>query len=67
MQSSASMLRFHLVVLMLLLPLQSVWSAAAALCVHEADPAVRHFGHHGAHHAPAAHADAADVGGRCRE
>ena len=55
------MRRLVLVVLMLLLPLQSVWSAAAALCVHEADPTVQHFGHHGAHHAQASHADAADA------
>jgi hypothetical protein len=45
------MRRYLLVFLMLLLPLQSVWSAAATICAHEQTQAgERHFGHHEAHH-----------------
>ena len=44
------MRRFILIFLMMLLPLQSVWSAAAAACTHESETTTRHFGHHQAHH-----------------
>jgi len=44
--------RLFLVLLLGLLPLQSVWAAAARYCAHEADPA-QHFGHHGHEHAGA--------------
>ena len=40
------MKRLALIVLMLLLPLQSVWAAASAYCEHEQGVATQHFGHH---------------------
>jgi hypothetical protein len=42
--------RFVLMLLMFLLPLQSVWAAGASVCLHQADEAW-HVGHH-VHHAP---------------
>lgn len=40
-------MRRVLVILMLsLLPFQSVWGAAASYCQHEQGAGVRHFGHH---------------------
>lgn len=49
--------------LLVLLPLQAVWAAAAPYCQHEGDVASRHIGHHqpehGQHAAHAQHADAA--------
>ena len=45
------MRRLFIVFLMFLLPLQSVWSAAATICSHEkTQSGERHFGHHEAHH-----------------
>jgi len=32
--------------LLVLLPFQFAWSAAAAYCGHEIDPSAKHFGHH---------------------
>lgn len=53
------MRRFLLVFLMLLMPLQSVWSAAASVCEHEQTVnAKRHFGHHDAHHVQTGHGEA---------
>jgi hypothetical protein len=49
--------RFTLIVLMSLLALQSIWSAAAHACQHECSAAVAPFGHH-----DHAHDDAADSG-----
>lgn len=41
------MRRFVLICVMLLLPVQWTWAAAAAYCAHESSPAAaRHFGHH---------------------
>lgn len=40
------MRRFVLVCLLLVLPLQWSWAAAARACLHESDPTVQHFGHH---------------------
>lgn len=53
------MRRLFIVFLMLLLPFQSVWSAAATVCSHEkTQVGERHFGHHEAHHEAQALADA---------
>ncbi|WP_404299887.1 hypothetical protein [Alicycliphilus denitrificans] len=40
------MRRLLLVLLLVFIPLQSVWAAAAAYCSHEAAPSAVHFGHH---------------------
>lgn len=49
--------------LLVLLPLQAVWAAAAPYCQHEGDVAASHIGHHqpehGQHAAHAQHTDAA--------
>lgn len=44
------MRRFLFILLMLAMPLQSVWAAAAGYCSHEAAPASAHFGHHAHQH-----------------
>lgn len=54
------MRRFILVFMMLLLPLQWSWAAAASVCAHEAAGA--HFGHHAHKHAGDAASTAADEG-----
>ncbi|WP_395702250.1 cation efflux protein, CzcI family [Aquabacterium sp.] len=46
------MRRFVIVLMMLLLPLQSTWAAAAAYCAHETEVAVKHVGHHQHEHKP---------------
>ncbi len=43
---SAAMRPFVFVLLLVFLPLQSVWGAAASYCGHESDAATKHFGHH---------------------
>jgi len=43
---SVPMRRWLAIFLLVLLPLQSTWAAAAAYCQHEADAATKHFGHH---------------------
>ena len=43
---------FVFVLLLVFLPLQAVWGAAASYCGHEADPAAKHFGHHQHKHQP---------------
>lgn len=40
------MRRFLMMLIMVLLPLQLSWAAAAAYCQHESNPAITHFGHH---------------------
>lgn len=40
------MVRRVVVLLLMLLPLQFVWSAAAVYCSHETTPMAWHFGHH---------------------
>jgi hypothetical protein len=40
------MRRRLILVLLVLLPFQFAWSAAAAYCGHETDPSANHFGHH---------------------
>lgn len=44
------MRRILLICLIVLLPFQTVWSAAAAACAHEQTNADSHLGHHEAHH-----------------
>ena len=44
------MRRLLLICLIMLLPFQAVWSATAAVCMHEETEAVPHLGHHEAHH-----------------
>lgn len=44
------MKRLVLILIMLIVPLQSVWAAASAYCTHEADAATGHFGHHSHQH-----------------
>lgn len=43
------MRRFLITLLLVLLPLQSVWATAAAYCGHVAGPHQVHFGHHNGH------------------
>jgi len=40
------MRRAVFVLLLVILPFQSVWAAAASYCRHETGPAAKHFGHH---------------------
>lgn len=40
------MRRWLAILLLVLLPLQSVWAAAAAYCQHETGAGAQHFGHH---------------------
>lgn len=40
------MIRWLLIVLMVLLPAQFSWAAAAPYCAHESDPTSFHIGHH---------------------
>ena len=47
------MTRWFLIVLMMLLPAQFSWAAAAPYCAHERDPVSFHVGHH-----PHVHRDA---------
>ena len=50
------------VVLLVLLPLQSFWAAAATYCAHEQGAASRHFGHHEhRHHGAAGKVDGAEA------
>ena len=55
------MRRFLLILLMLLLPAQWTWAAAAAYCQHEPALAGRHLGHHA--HPQHQHGSAGWVGG----
>ena len=40
------MRRWVLVLLLALLPFQSIWAGAAGYCAHEASAKAQHFGHH---------------------
>ena len=40
------MRRRLIIFLLVLLPFQFAWTAAAAYCSHEANPSAKHFGHH---------------------
>ena len=44
------MKRFLITLLLLVLPLQSVWATAAAYCEHASGAHQPHFGHHNGHH-----------------
>jgi hypothetical protein len=56
------MRRWVSLVLLVLLPLQLSWAAAASYCQHESGPGtVAHFGHHEHEHEPP-HADGAPAG-----
>lgn len=57
----SSMRRFVALLLLVLLPLQAVWAAAAPYCQHESDATSPHIGHHQPEHAHATAADAADA------
>jgi hypothetical protein len=48
------MRRLVLICMMLLLPVQWTWAAAASFCAHETGLASKHFGHHEHHHKAAA-------------
>jgi hypothetical protein len=55
------MRRFVALLLLVLLPLQAVWAAAAPYCQHEGGAASHHIGHHQPeHHADAAQPSSAD-------
>lgn len=43
--------RLFLIFLLLVVPFQLSWGAAATYCKHESNPAVSHFGHHVHKHA----------------
>jgi cytochrome c553 len=62
------MRRLFAILLLVLMPLQSLWAAAAPYCAHEESPKAMHLGHHTHEHqqnqdegsskgSPAAHAD----------
>ncbi|NKE67558.1 hypothetical protein RAMLITH_17180 [Ramlibacter sp. RBP-2] len=44
------MSRWFAILLLVLLPLQTVWAAAAPYCAHEESPASLHIGHHDHEH-----------------
>lgn len=44
------MRRWFAILLLLLLPLQSLWAAAAPYCAHEESPKSMHVGHHAHEH-----------------
>lgn len=54
------MRRLVALLLLVLLPLQAIWAAAAPYCQHEAEAASHHIGHHQPEHA---HAPAVDATG----
>lgn len=49
------MRRWLTLFLLVLMPLQFTWGAAAVYCQHEPAPQTRHFGHHVHEHGDAAH------------
>ena len=60
--NTAAMRRWLTVALLVLLPLQSFWAAAATYCAHEQSAASQHFGHHEhRHHGASAKADGAQA------
>lgn len=54
------MRRFVALLLLVLLPLQAVWAAAAPYCQHEGGAASQHIGHHQPEHQHATGFDAPD-------
>lgn len=54
------MRRFVALLLLVLLPLQAIWAAAAPYCQHEGGAASQHIGHHQPEHQ---HVTAVDAGG----
>ena len=44
------MRRWFAILLLVLLPLQSLWAAAAPYCAHEESPTTMHVGHHAHEH-----------------
>lgn len=52
-----SMRRWFAVLLLMFLPLQAIWAAAAPYCAHEEDPATMHVGHHTHEHRDAQQSD----------
>jgi hypothetical protein len=52
--------RLVALLLLVFLPLQFGWAAAAPYCQHEADSQVQHFGHHGHQHHDAADESSTD-------
>lgn len=57
------MRRFVALFLLVLLPLQAIWAAAAPYCQHEGEAASHHIGHHQPEHRHATGADAPDAHG----
>ena len=57
------MRRIALILLIALLPFQSIWAAAANACQQECSSAGKHFGHHAHEHANAAGDSAPDGAG----
>ena len=57
------MRRFVALLLLVLLPLQAIWAAAAPYFQHEAEGASHHIGHHQPEHAHAPAVDATDSHG----
>ena len=56
-----AMRRLVALLLLVLLPLQAVWAAAAPYCQHEGDAASRHIGHHQPEHAHTSVGNATDA------
>ena len=56
------MRRFVALLLLVLLPLQAIWAAAAPYCQHEDEAASHHIGHHQPEHQHATAVDAGDHG-----
>jgi hypothetical protein len=54
----ATMRRFVAILLLMLLPLQAIWAAAAPYCQHEDGAASHHLGHHEPEHRHATALDA---------
>lgn len=46
----ATVRRLILITLLIFMPIQFVWGAAASYCMHEEGAAVQHFGHHAHKH-----------------
>lgn len=52
------MRRYIVLLLLIVLPFQFCWAAAATYCSHESSAAVTHFGHHGHQHQAKGQGDA---------
>jgi hypothetical protein len=55
------MRRWLTILLLVMLPFQFTWAAAAAYCQHETSPEVRHIGHHQHEHKDVSDAGKSDV------